>query len=1188
MPLAGVLFLTGYRRKRFNHYKVWGTLTVLCWMTSIQAQNIIRVWQGPPADVCGPVWTNVQTDLTDVLMNQVSAGDEVWIARGTYLPTAASTTSNDPRMRHFRIPDNIKIRGGFEGWETDPSQRCLATNPTILSGEIQQDANQGNNCLHVVKVNNTTNVVVEGIIVEDGSASQLPFNAGSQLHRRGGGMLMGSCSNIRFRNCIFRNNFAFGRGGAIQMTNSNTGVIFQNVLFVGNAVRVEATHTGVLAEGQGGAIYFELSAPIFRNCTFHNNSVTNVHVPATTARSGGGAISQVGNGMAVVRNCIFRGNTRNVGGVSTLQCMHSFATNAPHYLVHDTFWDAPQSTQIHTNSSNNTNTNPQLNPVTCVPNTGSPVIDYGSTVGLPFYDLNNGLRLAGSQYDCGAFEFREMQYTVSANLSTIDFCTSPNGSVTYTITNTGTSPITDNFNVVLPTGYNITGFSTTGGATYASQQLSVSGLTSGNSVTLTLNLNTGTGAPGLTSLWLIPENYPCDRVQVCLNNNVTTFTTAIVGTCPSLCGGSITVNVTSGLPGYTYLLNGTVTTSVMTNLCPGTYTVGVVNANNCTTSVAVVVPMNSQPWPKIPVTTATNYADARAVSAEMNGLYMAGEFNNQIEFPNVLGTGNITLTSNGGEDAYLVRYDHDCGAVWAFNVGSVNNNEYGKVMVQMPDTSKTDGYLLVGFNVSGNLPGGLAGAAGPSVVNTINGGMDLSTAGLSLTSKALIAKVKASDGSVVWVHAIGENASETTRIKDLKISPTGNLIATGEFRGNITNNASQTASQNGSWDAFLYELTPSGSFVNFASWGTVDDDLSNAVAVKDNAYGRYYVTTGKVSYKTVTVPGMSSVPATAAVNGYDAYVAEFGFSFTGNNFRVFSAPGNDQGNDLTVENTANSAQEGHTYVVGKFEDHMIVTNTNTSTVSVPSNPVGMGVKHAFILQLDPSLDHVAHTTDGGNGGKSAALSVLLDQGNLYTTGKYEGGTSNFNFLGGLTVLGSGTEGFVTSHSGNGSLTLMNADNVVHQNGNNDRVQDIAKYSFYGELVAVGTLMGGGTADFWPNYLGVPLPSNVGSPFMVRRYLSGGFYLQPTPEHTTEIPERTVEQSLDLKVYPNPTKGQLFIDLNRPISVLEMTNGLGKVVYSNTDVESGIHTLDLEQLTTGIYFIRIVSEGTNYYQKVVKH
>ncbi len=77
---------------------------------------------------------------------------------------------------------------------------------------------------------------------------------------------------------------------------------------------------------------------------------------------------------------------------------------------------------------------------------------------------------------------------------------------------------------------------------------------------------------------------------------------------------------------------------------------------------------------------------------------------------------------------------------------------------------------------------------------------------------------------------------------------------------------------------------------------------------------------------------------------------------------------------------------------------------------------------------------------------------------------------------------------------------------------------------------------------------------------------------------------TIRQLANL--YPNPTNGELTI--NTPVSgVLNLYNLEGKLLISEKVIADQINTLNLVNLSEGIYFIAIENEGYRYWAKVVK-
>lgn len=68
-----------------------------------------------------------------------NSGDEVWAATGVYFPDEGGPYLSGSRFATFTLEDGAAIYGGFAGTKTLPSQRNIAANPTILSGDVDNN-----------------------------------------------------------------------------------------------------------------------------------------------------------------------------------------------------------------------------------------------------------------------------------------------------------------------------------------------------------------------------------------------------------------------------------------------------------------------------------------------------------------------------------------------------------------------------------------------------------------------------------------------------------------------------------------------------------------------------------------------------------------------------------------------------------------------------------------------------------------------------------------------------------------------------------------------------------------------------------------------------------------------------------------------------------------------------------------
>ena len=388
----------------------------------------------------GSSWTNAYTDLHSAL-SAASAGDEIWVAAGTYKPTATTD-----RTISFTLKNGVALYGGFAGTETLRTQRDPSTNVTILSGEIGA-VGTGDNAYHVVLGGGTDNTAIfDGFTVTAGNANgAFPYDAGGGMYN--------SSSNPSLTNLIFSGNSALSGGG---MFNNNSSPSLTNVIFNSNSAddgggmgnftsspsltnvsfvaNVASTSGGgisnydtsspslinVLFNGNsagsvgGGMVNVLNSGPSLTNVTFYNNSATsnggaigysgnsggsptliNVTVKANTAANGGGIYN--GNNSLTIKNSILWGNTNG-----DLVNFNSSAPSITYSIVQGGYA-----------GTGNLSSDPLLQPLannggftqTMALGSGSPAINAGTNTGCPATDQRGVTRPQGAACDIGAYEY---------------------------------------------------------------------------------------------------------------------------------------------------------------------------------------------------------------------------------------------------------------------------------------------------------------------------------------------------------------------------------------------------------------------------------------------------------------------------------------------------------------------------------------------------------------------------------------------------------------------------------------------------------------------------------------------------------------------------------------------------------------------------------------------------------------
>ncbi|MFH2094744.1 MAG: right-handed parallel beta-helix repeat-containing protein [Bacteroidota bacterium] len=278
----------------------------------VDIDNLSGPWDGTS-------WASAFKNLQDGIDAANNAGGgNVWVADGTY-----KTTQGTDRNAFIELKQAVFMYGGFNGTETDTSQRDFVANVTIISGDIGTPGDISDNAYHVIIPQ--SGCIMDGFTVTGGNAN------GETYARLGGGMYLDGVSPT-IRNCIFTGNHAED-GGAIYIFHDSKPDILhcifdQNSALLGGAVvcRVGGAanitfcdFTGNFSEWRGGAVHIDYgaysSSPVtITNCTFTNNS---------TNGNGGGIYtddlaSQYQGTYITVDNCQFTGNTAAFrgGGIS--------------------------------------------------------------------------------------------------------------------------------------------------------------------------------------------------------------------------------------------------------------------------------------------------------------------------------------------------------------------------------------------------------------------------------------------------------------------------------------------------------------------------------------------------------------------------------------------------------------------------------------------------------------------------------------------------------------------------------------------------------------------------------------------------------------------------------------------------------------------------------------------------------
>ena len=238
----------------------------------------------------GTSWVDAYRSLDTALLNTNS--NEIWVAKGVYIPTIPITEDNDNRKVAFFFKPTVACFGGFDGYETSKDQRNILGNPTVLSGDIGEKGVIEDNAYHIIYNDYDdldTSSVYDGFIIT-GAYGGNGWTDGS-----GGGIYLDRAGAPVIRNCIIINNNS-SHGGGFNIDRCDP--IIEDNLIANNEA------------WEGAGILLNYSDALIRN----NKIVQNTARGGYSALDGGGIAVEAYSSPEIVGNLIANNEAGDQGG----------------------------------------------------------------------------------------------------------------------------------------------------------------------------------------------------------------------------------------------------------------------------------------------------------------------------------------------------------------------------------------------------------------------------------------------------------------------------------------------------------------------------------------------------------------------------------------------------------------------------------------------------------------------------------------------------------------------------------------------------------------------------------------------------------------------------------------------------------------------------------------------------------
>ena len=583
----------------------------------------------------------------------------------------------------------------------------------------------------------------------------------------------------------------------------------------------------------------------------------------------------------------------------------------------------------------------------------------------------------------------------------------------------------------------------------------------------------------------------------------------------------------------------------------------------------------------------------KAVIDNQDNIILTGRFYNTVDFNPGLGVDN--KSSNGFSDAYVLKLNSAGNYLWSATFGNTNHETSRGLAVN----SNNDVFISGRFLDTVDFDPGIG------VFNRSAQGVDIYI-------------LKLNDAGVFqWVKTLEGPATSSTQVNDLMCDNNNNLLLTGHFRDSIDLDPSSSSNyfvdvvDVFQYDMFVLKLDPSGNYV----WAKqIANSLGNSLGVstfaKDTA-GHYYL--GGAFIGTVDIdlgPGVYQLNASKIC----AYICKMDSNA---NLTWAKQMGGTAGISPEVETTHDMVIDslGNVNLCGTFKGQEdFDPGPGIYYLGYPGDNENV---HGFIMQLDIAGNfNWAKNLGKGPLSAGACNSIVQNsQGSLYITGEFYGPT-DFDFNAGTNIITAqgawdayvlkikncSIESSIDSINSCQPVTWINGITYTVSNYNaKDTISTIngcdSMVTLHLTITSLDTIVNRTNNSFSANATAVtyqwvncennyaPIPGETNQSFTPTSngsyavIVSQGGCSDTSNCHSVTALSTKQLHAYNLRVYPNPTTGQVTVENNGSGFSLSVFNLLGQNLFYS-EINKGEHSkkVNLSNLSPGVYMYTISHQG----------